>query len=154
LEKLDLSSNFSDFGPGGLPQSIGDLSRLGSLDLSYNQLKELPDSVGSLYQLQVLKLHNNPLIVPLKKVVEHSTDAVLEYMRERWKSAASRSHSGQNSGSPPIIYSSYNWLSSFASHGSCKSTAICASLQPVSSLSIVPVNRRPRGSMRLTRLSP
>jgi Leucine-rich repeat (LRR) protein len=131
---------------------------LGSLDLSYNQLRELPDSVGGLGRLRALKLHHNPLIIPPKKVVEHSTEAVLEYMREHWRSSAvnsrSRSrqsqisHQSQSQISPQSqsqISSSYNWLASFANNGSsCKSVV---SLQP----SIVRVNRRrPRGSVRLS----
>ncbi|KAI5065188.1 hypothetical protein GOP47_0019883 [Adiantum capillus-veneris] len=86
LEKLNLSNNFSDFG-GMLPESIGDLIFLTELDLSFNQIRVLPDSVGALENLKVLKVENNPLVVPPLDVVEHSMEALLEYMSVRWKTS-------------------------------------------------------------------
>ena len=44
-----------------LPDSLGQLTQLQTLDLSRNQLTALPDSLGQLTQLQSLNLHNNPL---------------------------------------------------------------------------------------------
>ncbi|MCO5587820.1 hypothetical protein L7F22_041773 [Adiantum nelumboides] len=84
LEKLNLSNNFSDFG-GALPESIGDLVFLTELDLSFNQIRVLPDSVGALENLKVLKVDNNPLVMPPPDVIEHSMEALLEYMSVRWK---------------------------------------------------------------------
>lgn len=86
LEKLNLSNNFSDFG-GRLPDSIGDLAFLVELDLSFNQIRVLPDSIGALENLKVLKVENNPLIIPPMEVVEHSPEALIEYMGVRWKSS-------------------------------------------------------------------
>ena len=83
-EKLNISNNFSDFG-GSLPSTIGDLVFLVELDLSFNQVKMLPMGVGALENLKVLKVDNNPLVDPPLEVVEHSMEALLEYMSERWK---------------------------------------------------------------------
>ena len=41
-----------------VPDSIGDLKYLYSLDLSYTEIKKLPDSVCLLYNLLILKLNN------------------------------------------------------------------------------------------------
>jgi hypothetical protein len=44
-----------------LPESLGSLTQLESLNLSYNRLTALPDSLGSLTQLKSLDLSNNQL---------------------------------------------------------------------------------------------
>ncbi len=44
-----------------LPESIGKLKQLTTLDLSNNRLAALPESVGQLTQLQTLNLSNNQL---------------------------------------------------------------------------------------------
>ena len=54
---LDLSGNQLT----ELPESLGQLTQLQSLDLSDNQLTELPESLGQLTQLQSLDLSNNQL---------------------------------------------------------------------------------------------
>ena len=57
LQTLDLSWNqLTD-----LPESIGQLTQLQKLDLSYNQLTSLPDSISKLTQLQTLDLSYNRL---------------------------------------------------------------------------------------------
>lgn len=86
LEKLNISNNFSDFG-GTLPDTIGDLVFLVELDMSFNQIRVLPDSVGALENLKVLKVEHNPLVIPPPEVVEHSLEALLEYMSMRWKTS-------------------------------------------------------------------
>jgi Leucine-rich repeat (LRR) protein len=57
LRELDLSSNQLK----SLPDSIGDLINLEKLDLSSNQLECLPDSFGNLINLQILALSYNQL---------------------------------------------------------------------------------------------
>ncbi len=44
-----------------LPESVGKLSSLQTLELSHTQLQELPDSIGQLSHLQTLNLLNTPL---------------------------------------------------------------------------------------------
>ncbi|KAJ7541038.1 hypothetical protein O6H91_10G063500 [Diphasiastrum complanatum] len=85
LETLDVSSNFTSL--VSLPNAIGDLVSLTSLDLSYNQLRELPVSLGRLQKLKKLKLNGNPLTLPPAEVIEHSHEAVMEYMAVQWKAS-------------------------------------------------------------------
>ncbi|CAM6081489.1 unnamed protein product [Calypogeia fissa] len=82
LEYLDVSSNFNDL--VSLPESVGDLVSLTYCDLSFNQIKELPDTLGRLEKLRTLKLEGNPLVVPPMDVVEHSHDAVMAYLHQRY----------------------------------------------------------------------
>jgi Leucine-rich repeat (LRR) protein len=44
-----------------LPESLGQLTQLQTLDLSYNQLTALPEWLGQFTQLQTLILYNNQL---------------------------------------------------------------------------------------------
>jgi GTPase SAR1 family protein len=46
-----------------LPEAIGQLTNLISLDLSHNQLTALPEAIGQLNQLRVLILNNNKLLM-------------------------------------------------------------------------------------------
>lgn len=46
-----------------LPDWIGNLSQLTTLDVSLNELTHLPDSIGNLTNLRELKIHDNPLVV-------------------------------------------------------------------------------------------
>ena len=148
LEKLNLSNNFSDFG-GELPRSLGDLTCLINLDLSYNQVRVLPDSIGALSKLRVLKIDNNPLVVPPKKVVEHSMEAMLEYIKERWIVSQSSGHEISTSFSithfeqskSSHVRTSTSWFTSLVTNSSCKSMK-CAT--PVSS--IIRVDRRHKTS--------
>ncbi|PTQ26333.1 hypothetical protein MARPO_2755s0001, partial [Marchantia polymorpha] len=82
LQKLDASSNFSDF--RSLPPSIGNLQGLRDLDLSFNHLSVLPDSFAQLTNLRRLKLDGNPWRSPPLEVVAEGQQAVLEYMA-KWK---------------------------------------------------------------------
>jgi len=58
LQKLDLSYNQLT----ELPETIGKLTLFQKLDLSYNQLTELPETIGKLISLQELYLDSNQLI--------------------------------------------------------------------------------------------
>lgn len=78
LETLDLSRNFSNLCT--LPDTIGNLASLLTLDLSFNQIRELPPALGKLKNLKNLMLDQNPLVVPPKRVIEHSQEAVLAYL--------------------------------------------------------------------------
>jgi Leucine-rich repeat (LRR) protein len=78
LETMDLSRNFNNLCT--LPDSIGELLSLSVLDLSFNQIRELPASLGKLKGLKKLMLDQNPLVVPPKRVIEHSQEAVLAYL--------------------------------------------------------------------------
>ncbi|MEM6715467.1 MAG: COR domain-containing protein [Cyanobacteria bacterium P01_C01_bin.147] len=57
LRSLNLSENQLT----ALPESLGQLTQLRSLNLSYNQLTALPESMGQLTQLQELDLYGNQL---------------------------------------------------------------------------------------------
>lgn len=81
LEYLDLSNNFNYL--AALPESIGGLTSLIELNISHNQITALPASIGLLEGLQILKVEGNPLVVPPPRVVDHSVDAIKEYMADR-----------------------------------------------------------------------
>ena len=57
LKKLDLRYNELK----ELPESIGELVNLQKLDLGYNKLKKLPESIKNLKKLKLLKLERNKL---------------------------------------------------------------------------------------------
>jgi Leucine-rich repeat (LRR) protein len=65
-KKLDLSARWDAKDSQQLtelPESLGQLTRLQTMDLSGNQLTELPESLGQLMQLQTLYLSRNQLTV-------------------------------------------------------------------------------------------
>lgn len=57
IEELDLRF----CGVKKLPDEIGELKRLASLNLAANQLKELPENMAKLKKIEYLSLANNPL---------------------------------------------------------------------------------------------
>lgn len=65
-----------------LPESIGNLRNLTSLDLRHNQLTSLPESITKLHKLQRLNLENNPMITPPLEVAENGIQAIKEYFRQ------------------------------------------------------------------------
>jgi Leucine-rich repeat (LRR) protein len=50
-----------------LPDCLGDLKKLQRLDLSYNNLKDLPCGLGQLTRLRTLNLSHNPKLTKLVK---------------------------------------------------------------------------------------
>jgi len=77
LQSLDLSSNHLT----ALPEWLGQLTQLQSLDLSNNQLTALPESLGQLTQLQSLNLSSNQLTALPESVgrLSNLDDLVFEY---------------------------------------------------------------------------
>merc|ERR1712117_618166 len=51
-----------------LPRSIGNLTELSHLDLSYNQLSRVPSAIGRLKKLRVLALRDNQLLSISKEI--------------------------------------------------------------------------------------
>jgi internalin A len=66
-----------------LPVEIGQLTNLTSLDLSDNQLTALPESIGQLTKLKTLNLGKNPLSELPPEVVEKGGLAIRDYYRQR-----------------------------------------------------------------------
>jgi len=81
LQLLNASCNFGCLQT--LPDSIGGLISLIELDVSYNQIKEIPRSVASLEVLELLNLEGNPLITPPISVAKEGVHAVKEYLMKR-----------------------------------------------------------------------
>jgi Leucine-rich repeat (LRR) protein len=61
LEKKATELDFSDYGLETIPEEIGGLTQLRSLNLSVNRLRTLPESIGNLKQLRTLHLGRNQL---------------------------------------------------------------------------------------------
>ncbi|PIA43664.1 hypothetical protein AQUCO_01800017v1 [Aquilegia coerulea] len=81
LEILNISQNFQYFHT--LPDSIGLLISLVELDVSYNKITILPNSIACLKNLKKLCVDGNPLVSPPMETVEQSLNAVKEYLIER-----------------------------------------------------------------------
>ncbi|XP_039132213.1 plant intracellular Ras-group-related LRR protein 6 [Dioscorea cayenensis subsp. rotundata] len=81
LEVLNVSQNFHYL--HSLPYSIGLLTSLLELDISYNKITVLPDSISCLTKLHKFHAEGNPLVSPPVEVVDHSIDAVREYLITR-----------------------------------------------------------------------
>ncbi|KAM0933756.1 putative leucine-rich repeat domain superfamily [Dioscorea sansibarensis] len=81
LEVLNVSQNFHYL--HSLPYSIGLLISLLELDISYNKITVLPDSISCLTKLCKFHAEGNPLVSPPVEVVNHSIDAVREYLITR-----------------------------------------------------------------------
>ena len=54
-----------------LPDSIGNLECLQTLNISHNGLKELPDTLKNLVRLKSLDVSNNPKLKKLPKTLAH-----------------------------------------------------------------------------------
>jgi len=64
-------------------QDILALKSLQSLDVSNNDLKELPHSMGNMEHIRALVLHGNPLRSIRRPILDKGTVAVLEFLRSR-----------------------------------------------------------------------
>jgi Leucine-rich repeat (LRR) protein len=76
LQSLDLSQNFLTT----LPDWIGNLNQLQSLYLSYNKFTDLPPSLAQLEKLQTLDLNANPLNRELAAAYGEGLDSVKTYL--------------------------------------------------------------------------
>ncbi|XP_035508832.1 leucine-rich repeat-containing protein 40-like [Morone saxatilis] len=59
------------------------LTHLSTLDLSNNDLLNIPPELGLCTSLRCLSLEGNPFRTPRAAIVAKGTDAVLEYLRSR-----------------------------------------------------------------------
>jgi internalin A len=67
-----------------LPSEIGQLTSLTSLDVSSNRLRSLPPEVGQLTNLTSLNFSNNPALQePPPEIVRSGTKVILDYLRQR-----------------------------------------------------------------------
>ncbi len=66
-----------------MPESIGNLTNLISLDLRNNKLNVLPESIGSLTNLTSLDIRNNSFIQIPPEIVKKGGLAVRDYYRQR-----------------------------------------------------------------------
>ena len=65
-----------------LPESVTNLSNLTTLDLRDNQLTNLPESVTNLSNLTTLDLEGNPLEKPPVEVANQGIEAIRQYFRQ------------------------------------------------------------------------
>jgi GTPase SAR1 family protein len=79
LATLDLDNNRLT----GLPNSLIELQALENLYLSANKLRVLPDCLAELPRLITLNVDGNPLVSPPPEVTAAGSDSVLEFLRER-----------------------------------------------------------------------
>nr|XP_055068787.1 leucine-rich repeat-containing protein 40 [Misgurnus anguillicaudatus] len=69
---------------GGIdPVRLKILNRLSTLDLSNNDIMQVPPELGNCISLRALMLDGNPFRNPRAAVLSKGTDAVLEYLRSR-----------------------------------------------------------------------
>ena len=71
-----------------LPEAIGELTSLTTLDLSVNQLTVLPEAIGELASLTTLDVSGNPLTYPPPAVVADGSEAVVSFLRGARESSA------------------------------------------------------------------
>lgn len=81
LQSLDISQNFQYL--TSLPYSLGLLSSLSNLNVSYNAITPLPDLLGCLINLKALKVEGNPLMCLPKEIIDHGVEAVRDYLSAR-----------------------------------------------------------------------
>ncbi|XP_073130474.1 uncharacterized protein [Henckelia pumila] len=83
LQKLSIpfNNNFNDLTE--VPETVGDLRNLKELDLSTNQIRALPESIYQLQNLTKLHVDQNPLVIPPLDIVNKGLQAIMEYMTKR-----------------------------------------------------------------------
>ncbi len=88
LQELNLSQNQLS----QLPAEIGQLTSLQELNLNQNQLSQLPTELGQLINLQTLNISNNPnLLTPPPEIIARGTaDLILSFLRELQKKSIIR----------------------------------------------------------------
>lgn len=59
------------------------LKRLATLDLSNNNISQVPPELGNVKQLRCLELRGNCFRQPRYAILEQGTDAILSYLRDR-----------------------------------------------------------------------
>lgn len=59
------------------------LKRLATLDLTNNNIDNVPFQLGNMKQLRCLELNGNSFRLPRYAVLQQGTDAVLSYLRDR-----------------------------------------------------------------------
>jgi Leucine-rich repeat (LRR) protein len=79
LSKLNLSFNQLRI----VPEAISCLTNLSELDLDLNQLTSLPEAITRLTHLSELNLYENPLEDPPSEIAEPGIDAIREYFRQK-----------------------------------------------------------------------
>jgi Leucine-rich repeat (LRR) protein len=62
---------------------LGALKRLAILDLSNNNIAQVPPILGNMTQLTTLLLHGNSFRAPRHQILESGTQAILSYLRDR-----------------------------------------------------------------------
>jgi len=78
-----------------LPESIAHNRQLTKLNVANNQITELPPTLAHLkWTLKTLNADMNPLTSPPSDVIERGTDAILEYLWQQFsgKEAVNRYH--------------------------------------------------------------
>src|SRR5260370_771781 len=87
LIKLDLSKNQLS----QLPPEIGQLTNLRELNCNRNQLSQLPAEIGQLTNLQKLEVNDNPrLLTPPPEIVAHGIKDTLTFLRSLQASSITR----------------------------------------------------------------
>lgn len=64
-------------------QGLSALKRLATLDLSNNNLKQVPPTLGNMTQLTSLSLHGNCFKSPRVQILDKGTATILSYLRDR-----------------------------------------------------------------------
>ena len=78
LFQIDLSHNCVR----ELPENIGEMENLQRLNLSHNKLKHLPISLGNAHKLRLLMASNNRLDSPPQSVCDEGSGSTLQFLKK------------------------------------------------------------------------